>query len=154
MRGARGPDLLSFDDVMIAVTRCGCFESECIGAACRFGHTKGLQAQFARGDLGQIPLLLLRAAMTQHRAHGVHLGVAHPGVAARVVHLLQDHRRLAQLQTAAAVLLRDAQSGQSGVAERGEDVLGVLAGRVDLSGPGLDLVLCEPTDRGLQLGDL
>ena len=42
---------------------------------------------------------------------------------------------------AAAVLLRDAQPEQAGVAEQLEEVLRVLARLVDLAGPRLDLVL-------------
>ena len=43
---------------------------------------------------------------------------------------------------------------QAGVAEQVEQVLRVLGGRVDLPGPGRDLVLRDLADGGLQLGEL
>ena len=53
LKSARGPDLLPVHDIGALV---GLFGSrlELRGVAARrgFGHTKGLQAQFARGDLG------------------------------------------------------------------------------------------------------
>ena len=55
---------------------------------------------------------------------------------------------------APAELGRDAQAEQAGVAEHLEQVLRVLAGLVDLPGPGLDLVLGDPAARGLQLAQL
>ncbi len=47
-----------------------------------------------------------------------------------------------------------AQAEQVGVAEGVEDVLGVLPGRVDLPGPGLDPVLGQATDGLLEGGEL
>ena len=53
-----------------------------------------------------------------------------------------------------AVLLRDHQAEEARVAEELEEVLGVLGGGVDLTGPGCDLVLGQLADGGLELGEL
>ena len=51
---------------------------------------------------------------------------------------------------AAAVLLGHDQAEQPRVAEHLEQILRILGGRVDLAGPGRDLVLRELADAGLQ----
>ena len=91
MLGARGPDLLPVDDVMVVALapRRGA-QRKRVGARRRLGDAEGLQAQFAAGDLRQIALFLRGAAVPQDRAHGVHLRVAGGAVAAGGVHLFQD----------------------------------------------------------------
>ena len=55
---------------------------------------------------------------------------------------------------AAAVLLRDAQPGQTGVDEQREQVVGVLLALVDLPGAGCDAFLRQLANGGLELGEL
>ena len=107
MLGAAGPHLLSVDDVRVAVKDRRGGEAEGIGAAGRLGHAKGLQAQAPGGDLGQIAVLLGRAAVTQDGPHGVHLGVTRRAVAAGRVDLFQDRRAGGEGQAAAAIGLGD-----------------------------------------------
>src|ERR1019366_8343530 len=91
MLGARGPDFLAVDDVVVvAFAPRGGAQGERVGARGRFRDAEGLQAQFAAGDLRQIVLLLLGAAMPQDRAHRIHLRVAGSAVAAGRVHFLED----------------------------------------------------------------
>ena len=105
--GAAGPYLLAIDDVRVAVQDRRGGEAEGIGAAGRLGDGEGLQAYASGGDLGQIAVLLRRAAVAHDGAHGVHLGVTRGAIAARGVDLLQDRRPGGQRQSAAAVGLGD-----------------------------------------------
>ena len=63
-------------------------------------------------------LLLVLAAVPQHRAHGVHLGVAGAGVAAGAVHFLEDGGACADLQPRAAIFLRDQHAEIAGLGQR------------------------------------
>ena len=115
--GARGPHLLAVDEIVVAVAgahRAG-LQLGRVGAGGRLGDAEGLQPQFARGDLRQIALLLLLAAVPQQGAHDVHLGVALAGGAARGVDLLEDHRGGAQRQARAAIFLRDQRGEKAGL---------------------------------------
>ena len=82
MLGARGPDFLAVDDVVVAVAACDGAQIERIGAGRRLGDAERLQAKLAARDRRQIALLLLGAAVAKERAHRVHLGVAGGAVAA------------------------------------------------------------------------
>ena len=90
MLGARGPDLLAVDDVVVALASRGGAQRQRVGAGGRLGDAEGLQPQFAAGDLRQIALLLLGAAVPQQRAHRVHLRMAGGAVAAGGVDFLED----------------------------------------------------------------
>ena len=80
---ARRPHLLAVDDVAVVALLLGArLELGGVGAGGGLGDAEGLQAQRARGDARQILLLLRGVAVPQHRAHGVHLGVAGRRVAA------------------------------------------------------------------------
>src|SRR6478735_2874267 len=68
--------------------------------------------------------------------------------------LLDRDREAEDAGAGAAVGLRDAQPGEAGLYEEVEEILRVLLGHVDLAGPGLDLVLGDPTDGGLELLEL
>src|SRR5205085_8464977 len=68
--------------------------------------------------------------------------------------LLDRDREAEDPGPGAAVRLRDAEAGQAGVDEELEQVLGVLLGHVDLTGPGRHLVLGDPADGGLELLEL
>src|SRR3546814_9349953 len=88
MLGAGGPDLLSVDDIIVAVTHRGRPQCERVGARRRFGDAERLPTQRARRDLRQILLLLLLATVAQHGIHDVHLRVASRSVAAARLDLL------------------------------------------------------------------
>ena len=130
MLGARGPDLLAVDDVMVvAFAPRGGAQRQRVGAGGRLGDAEGLQAQFAAGDLGQVGFLLLGAAMPQNGAHGVHLRVAGGAVAARRLHFFEDGRRAAQPEPAAAVFFRDEGGEVAGLRQRFDEFgrIGALA---------------------------
>ena len=129
MLGARGPDLLAVDDVVVAFAHRGGAQIERVGARGRLGDAEGLQPQLARRDLRQPARLLRRAAVPQQRAHGVHLGVTGRAVAARRLDLLHDRGRRRHGQPAAAVFLRDQRGQEPGVGERGDEFgrIGALA---------------------------
>jgi hypothetical protein len=76
-----------------------------IGATGGLGHAEGLQPEPAGGDIRQVLLLLLRAAVPQHGAHDVHLRMAGAGVAAGRMDLLQRRRRGTQGHAEPAVFL-------------------------------------------------
>jgi hypothetical protein len=69
-------------------------------------------------------------------------------------HLLDGQRQPEDARARPAVLGGDAQAQQPRVAEDLEEVLRVLAALVDLAGAGLDLVLRQAADGGLELGQL
>src|SRR5436190_12201894 len=70
--------------------------------------------------------------MAQQRAHDVHLRVARAGVRARAVDLLEDDRRLGDVEAAAAVLLRDQRGEPAGVGERLDERIGIAGTLVDV----------------------
>ena len=123
--GAAGPYLLSVDDVLVPVKDRRGGEAEGIGAAGRLGDAEGLEAQAPGGDLGQVAVLLGRAAVTQDGAHGVHLGVARGTIAARGVDLFQDRPPGVQGQAAAAVLLGDEGGQVAGLGEGLNELRGI-----------------------------
>ena len=105
---ARGPDLLAVDDVMIIALPPGrSTQRQRVGARCGLGHAERLQAEFAAGDQWQIALFLSLAAVAQNCAHGVHLRVTGSAVAAGSVHLLQNCGSGAEIESTAAVFLRN-----------------------------------------------
>ena len=133
MLGARGPDLLAVDDVVVAVAPREGLERSRVGAAGRLGDAEGLQPQLARGDLGQILLLLRLAAVAQQRAHDVHLRVAGGAVAAGALDLLEDRGGGRQRQAGAAVLLRDQRGEIAGVGQRLDELARIGALAVELA---------------------
>ena len=137
MLDARDPDLLAVDNIAAVFLDRQGLDLGGVGAGGRLGHAHRLQAQFAGGDLGQVALLLRVAAMTQQRAHVVHLAVAGPRVATRAVDLLHDHRGLGQAQARTPVLLRDQRSHPPGFGQRIDKGLRVGAPAVDLAVVGV-----------------
>jgi hypothetical protein len=107
VKGARGPDLLPVDDVMVAIPDRAGLDLGGVGSGRRFGDAESLQAQLSGRDGGQVALLLLIAAVPQQRSHDVHLSVGGARGAARGVDLLQDHGGRPERQPGAAILLRD-----------------------------------------------
>ena len=95
----------------------------------------------ARGDAGQVALLLLLGPGDHHRARGQAGEQQHERGGVGVLgHLLDGDGEPEDARPRPAVLLGDAQAEQPGVAEGLEDVGRVLAAGVDLPGPGLHLV--------------
>src|SRR2546430_8538535 len=76
---------------------------------------------------------LLRRAVTQERAHDVHLRVAGGGVAARGVNRLEDQGTLHDAEPGAAVFLRDQRRQVAGLRQLVDELLGILAPRVELA---------------------
>ena len=99
----------------------------------RLGDAERLQAQFARGNAGQIFLLLLGAAVPQHRAHGVHLRMAGGAVAARGVDFLHDRRGRRHREPAAAVFFRNERAEKARLGQRLHKLGGIGALAVDLA---------------------
>src|SRR4029077_1773956 len=92
-----------------------------------------LQAEFARGDLRQVLLLLRLAAVPQHGAHDVHLRVARPGAAAVGMDRLEDQRAVANRQSGAAIFLWNERGEITRPGPLGDATLGVLAPRVEIA---------------------
>ena len=118
MLDARDPYLLAVDDVFVALAFGGGLDLGGVGAGGRFGHSHGLQAQFAGGDLGQVKLLLFRRAVAQQGVHVVHLAMAGAGIATLAVDFLHHHRRFAQPQAGASEFLGNQRGHPAGLGER------------------------------------
>ena len=126
MFGAAGPDLLAVDDVaVVAVLARKGLQRRRVGAAGRLGDAEGLQPQLAARDLRQVLCLLLGAAVPQHGAHRVHLGVAAAAVAAGALDLFEDRGGRRQLQAGAAIFLGDQHREVAGLRQRIDEGLGV-----------------------------
>ena len=129
MLGARGPDLLPVDDIMIAVADGRGAQAERIGARGRLGHAEGLQAQLAARDRRQVALLLRGAAVAQQRPHRVHLRMTGGAVAARGLDFLHDGGGRRHRKPAAAILFRDERGEKTRLGQRGDEFarIGTLA---------------------------
>ena len=129
MLGARGPDLLAVDDIVVAVADGGGAQAERIGARRRLRHTECLQAQVAARDARQIALLLRGAAMAKKRAHCVHLRMTGRAVAAGGLDFLHDGGGRGHGQAAAAVLFRNESGEKAGFGQRRDELgrIGALA---------------------------
>ncbi len=122
MLGARGPDLLAVDDVVVSPSRTAVVRRLSVSVpevgsvtpnACRRNSPVAMR--------GQIALLLRGAAVPQQRAHGVHLRVAGGAVAAGGVDLLHDRGGRRQRQPAAAVFLRDQRGEEARLGQRRDE---------------------------------
>ena len=123
-----------------------------VAAGLGLGQPEG-GPQRAVADAGQVALLLLLGAGDHDRPGGQPGEQEHQRRGVGVLgHLLDGEREAEDPRPRAAVLGRDAQPEQAGVAERVEDVGRVGALLVDGPGPGLHLVLGEAPHRSLQLG--
>jgi hypothetical protein len=90
--GPTGPDLLPIDDIDIAFAARRRRYRGRIGPARGLRHAESLQPQFPISDFWQIGGFLCFAAMTQQRAHDVHLRMAGGAVAAGAVYFLENSR--------------------------------------------------------------
>ena len=119
MLGPRYPHLLAVHGVAaVRAALGGGPELGRVRARGGLGDAEGLEPPGAARDLRQVGLLLRRRAVTQQRAHGVHLGVAGAAVAAGGVDLLQDRRSGADAEAAAAVALGDQGGEEARIGER------------------------------------
>ena len=144
LQHAAGPDLLAVDDVAVVALLVGArLELGGVGAGGRLGDAEGLQAQRARGDARQILLLLGGIAVPEHRAHGVHLGVAGRRVAARLVHGLEDRAARRQRQAGAAVLLGDQRAEIAGLGQRLDELGRVGAVVIELHPVGIGKLIAD-----------
>ena len=125
--GARCPDFLAVDEVVVAVADCGGAQRQRVCARCRLGDAEGLQPQLAARDGRQVIALLCIAAVPQHRAHRVHLRMAGGAVAAGGVDFLHDRRGRTHRQAAAAILLRDQRREEAGLGQRFDECGGISA---------------------------
>ena len=90
--GARGPDLLAVDDVVVALAAGEGPDRGGVGAARGSVTPNACRRSSPDAMCGRYLALLLGAAVPQQRAHGVHLGVAGGAVAAGALDFLHDRR--------------------------------------------------------------
>ncbi len=108
----------------------------------------------ARRDARKVAPLLLLGAGDEHGPGRETGEEQHQGGGVGVLgDLLDGDGEPEDARTGSAELLGEAQTEQVGVPEGLEEVVGVLAGQVDLPRPGPDLVLGEPADALLQRGE-
>ena len=137
------PALLAGHDPLVAVAHRAGADRLHVGAAVRLGHREG-GAQLAGREAGeQARPLLVGAEALQHRAHDEvrveDARDAHPAAC----ELLDRQAVGVQAVPAAAQLARDREAEDAQLAEPGDDLLGVLVGRVERLGGGDDLALDE-----------
>ena len=150
--GPRDPHLLAVHGVIaVRAALGGGAELRRVRAGGGLGHAEGLQPARAARDLGQVRLLLRVRAVPQHRAHGVHLGVAGAAVAAGRVDLLQDRPSRADAEPAAAVALGDQRGQKTRVGERLHELLRIGALAVLLPPVFAGVARTERADRLAQL---
>ena len=118
MLHARDPHLLSGHDIPIAATTSEGTDPRRVGAARRFRDGERLEAKLAGRNAREIAPFLLLRPVTEERSHDVHLRVTRPRVRARPVDLLEDHRRLGDTESTAAVFGGDENREPAGVRER------------------------------------
>ena len=106
------------------------------------------------GDLRQIALLLLGAAVPQHRAHRVHLRVAGGAVAAGRVDLLHDGDGRRHGEPAAAVFLGDQRGEKAGLGQRVDELGRIGALAVELAPVFAGKVRAQRAHRLADAGDL
>ena len=128
MRGAAGPDLLAVDHIAFVGSLRAGLELSGVRTGPWLRDAEGLQAELARGDFRQVLAFLFLVAVTQDRAHGVHLRVTRSATAFGGMDCLQDDAGGAQLKSRAAVFL-GYQGGQiARVGEGRDEVIRVAAG--------------------------
>ena len=104
---ARRPALAAVHHVHVAAPHRRRLDARRVAAGDRLGHAERLQPHLAARDPRQPRALLRVVAPAQQRAHRVELRVRGARVAAGVVDLLDDHRRVAEPEAEPAVLGRD-----------------------------------------------
>src|SRR5690349_19131018 len=127
MLGARGPDFLAVNDVVVAVAQSRCAQAERVGAGRRLGDAERLEAKLAARDRRQVALFLFGTAVAKERAHRVHLGVTGGAVAAAGLDLLHDRGRRGHGQPAAAVLFGNERGEEPGFGQRRDELFRISA---------------------------
>jgi hypothetical protein len=133
LQRARDEHLAAVDDVTVTPPRGRGLQLGGIGARVGLGDAEGLQPQLAGGDLGQVGPLLRLAAVPQHGAHDVHLGVTGGGAAAAGVDGFQDEPGLAHAQAGPAVLGRNETGQVTGLGQLVDELLGILPPAVEIA---------------------
>ena len=123
LQGARGPDFLSVDDIMVAIAHGPRLELECLRSGRWLGDAEGLVAQLAGRDFRQVSVLLRLRAMPEDDVHHVHLGVAGIGVAAGRMDLLKDDGTGPQRQPGAAILFGNQRSEVARLGHCGDELV-------------------------------
>lgn len=146
MLGARDPDLLAVDDIVVTIAPRRRPERQRVCAARRLGDAEGLQAQGAVGDAGKVFRLLFGVAVPQDRSHRVHLGVTGGGVAAVAMDLLEDNRSGREVQPRPAVFLRYHRREIALADERVDEFLRVGAALVEIAPVRPRILRADPRD--------
>ena len=124
-----------------------------VGSGRRLGQTEP-GPELALGDTRKVALLLLLVAGDEDRSHRKPGEQQHQGRGVGVLgHLLDGDGQAEDARPGSAQLHRKAQPQEVGVPEGLEEVRGVVAGGIDLTGPWLDLVLGQASDALLQFGE-
>src|SRR5262249_14746136 len=97
-------------------------QGQSVSARGRFGYAECLQTKFAARDQRQITLFLRIAAVTQDRAHRVHLRMTGTTIAPGGVYLLHDRRGGGEIEPAASIFLGDEGSEVAGFCQRGHEL--------------------------------
>ena len=103
----RREDFLAVDDEAITLLAGEGRDPRCVAPRFRFRDRHRLESQASRRDLRQVAPFLGLAAMSQKRAHRVHLGMAGRPVPAGGIDLLEDEARLDNPKPGSAVLSGD-----------------------------------------------
>ena len=148
MLGAAGPHLLAVHDVgAVVLLHRRRAQRQRVGAAGRLGDAERLQAQLAAGDLGQVALLLLLAAVPQQRAHDVHLGVAGGAIAAGALDFLEHRGCGRDAKPRAAVLLGNQDREPAGFGQRLHEFRRIAAFAIERAPVGAVELQAELADR-------
>jgi hypothetical protein len=150
--GARNKYLLPADDIVVAVTHGAGLDARGVGTAARLGDAESLQAQRARGDIGQVFSLLRLVAVTQQAAHDVHLCVTGGAVGAAALNLFEHGAGGGQVHAGAVVFFRDQYRKIAGVGKRLHELERVSLVAILVAPVGTGVVSAKPRDRVSDLG--
>ncbi len=115
------------------------------------GDPEGLKPRLPFCERRKVLALLLVASVLEERAHRVHLRVGARGVSAGTVDLLEDGRRIGDVESRSAVLGRNERREPARLRERVDELLGVFALPIDLAPVGVAEVGAELPDGGADL---
>ena len=151
MLGPRNQDLLTVDDIAVAVTKRNGLQLCRVGAGGRLGDRKRLEPEVTGCDLWQVRLPLLRRTVPKERAHDVHLGVARGGIPDGTVDLFENDRRFAEFQTGAPILFGNQGRQVAALRQRLYRRFGIGARGVELMTVGVWESTTEVGDRRSQI---
>ena len=133
MLNPRNPHFLPVDDVVVASADGNGLGLRRVCAGCRFGDGKRLKPKSSGGDVWQVGALLRVRAVSNERAHHIHLRVARTRVRARSIDLFENDRSFRHTESAAAVLLGNERSEPAGIGQRLYERFGILGPLVERS---------------------